>query len=158
MNRNLLIGLVAIALLVIVYALFMRQPQVVDDLVDVGDEIQDDLSDVLSPDQLTVVLSEESDSGESGVVTITEIDGQLVVSLATVGYAEGVEQPAHIHEGVCPDVGAVVYPLTNVVDGMSETTIDATLEDLESQLPLAINVHKSVPEASVYTSCGNIEL
>ena len=74
-----------------------------------------------------------------------------------IGAPENVSQPVHIHVGSCPEVGEVKYPLTNVLDGESVTTLDVTLEQLEIELPLAINVHKSVTEASVYISCGDIQ-
>jgi hypothetical protein len=106
----------------------------------------------------SIILSEQNDSGESGTATLTEIDGKVKVTLEMTGFAEGVTQPAHIHLGACPDVGAVKYPLTSVSDGMSVTTIDMTLEQLKPELPLGINVHKSQAEASVYVSCGDISL
>lgn len=39
----------------------------------------------------------------------------------------------------------------------SQTELEVSLLDLEEQMPLAINVHKSVEEASVYVSCGDLE-
>ena len=46
--------------------------------------------------------------------------------------AAGASQPAHIHEGQCgPTLGKVVYPPTNVVNGTSTTTIDATMAQRE---------------------------
>ncbi|MBI2621050.1 MAG: CHRD domain-containing protein [Candidatus Levybacteria bacterium] len=103
----------------------------------------------------TVVLAELKDSGQSGSATLTEVDGQTNVMIE-LDVASDVAQPAHIHTGACPDVGDVVYPLTNVVDGVSETVLDVDLATLLSERPLAINVHKSTQEASVYTSCGDL--
>ena len=34
--------------------------------------------------------------------------------------------------------------------------LDVTLEQLRSELPLAINIHRSAAEASVYVSCGEL--
>lgn len=105
---------------------------------------------------LTLKLDELGGSKEYGTATLKEESGKLTVILELNGAPGGVSQPAHIHKGACPGVGEVVYPLTNLVNGKSETTINTTLEEMYSQLPLAINVHKSTSEAKVYFSCGNI--
>ena len=78
------------------------------------------------------------------------------MKLALTGAATSTPQPAHIHIGSCPTPGAVKYPLINVVNGMSDTLLDVSLAQLKSELPLAVNVHKSAAEASVYVACGNI--
>jgi len=52
---------------------------------------------------------------------------------------------------------APFIPLSPVVNGTSTTVITATLASLTAE-PLAINVHKSAAEASVYVSCGNISV
>lgn len=106
--------------------------------------------------QMTVTLAEENKSGESGTATLKEENGKVTVTLALTGFVAGVSQPAHIHIGDCPGVGKVVYPLTNVVDGQSTTMVNTTLADLKKQLPLAINVHKSAAQVSVYTACGSL--
>lgn len=104
----------------------------------------------------TVSLKEQNGSGESGSAVLTEKDGKVTVVLDMTGFAADVPQPAHIHSGSCPDVGAVAYPLTNVVNGKSATVLDTTFAKLDAKEPLAINVHKSVPETKVYVSCGNL--
>lgn len=110
-----------------------------------------------TPQVLTVVLSENSDSGESGTATIKELDGKVVVSVELTGQPEGTIQPMHIHEGSCPSVGDVLYPLTNAVLGRSETTLEVTMEALLAQSPIAINVHKSTTQPQIYFSCGDIK-
>lgn len=106
--------------------------------------------------ETTVILSEQNKSGEMGTATFTELDGKVKVTFKMTGAPAGVTQPAHIHVGKCPDVGAVKYPLTSPVDGMSETMLDVTLAQLKSELPLGINIHKSATEAKVYVSCGDL--
>src|SRR4051794_28236895 len=81
-------------------------------------------------------------------------DGSGTKVVLTLSNAPG-PHPAHIHSGQCPQVGAVVYPLTSVSDGKSETTVAASIDDLLKQ-PMAINVHKSPQEIASYTSCGNL--
>jgi hypothetical protein len=104
----------------------------------------------------TIKLGEQNGSGESGSATLTEKDGKVTVTLDMIGFVADVSQPAHIHAGSCPDVGAVAYPLTNVVNGKSVTVLDTTFAKLDAKEPLAINVHKSVPETKTYVSCGNL--
>lgn len=95
---------------------------------------------------------------QSGKATLTETNGKVKVllELNTVDMLKD-PQPAHIHKGACPKPGDVVYPLTNVINGKSETIIDTTMDNLKKQFPLAINVHKSASESSVYTACGDLK-
>jgi hypothetical protein len=104
----------------------------------------------------TVMLAEQNDSGQTGTVVLKELEGQVMVSVTMEGAVSAVPQPAHIHVGKCPTPGAVKYPLTNVVNGMSETTLDVSMADLEAAGELAINVHKSAEEVSVYIACGDM--
>jgi hypothetical protein len=107
----------------------------------------------------TVTLSEENGSGETGTATLEEVNGKVQVTVALSGYpTDGTPQPAHLHVGACPGVGAVKYPLTPIVGGASVTMLDVSLSDLKAQLPLALNVHKSAKEAGVYTACGALAL
>lgn len=106
-----------------------------------------------------IKLAEQNKSGQKGEATITQTGtSTLKVIVSITGKPSSVAQPAHIHAGSCPNVGAVKYPLTIVTKGASQTEIpNLTLQELLSELPLAINVHKSAPEIKIYTSCGNIE-
>ena len=105
-------------------------------------------------EEMSVLLSAQSDSEESGVANLKETNGGTIVDIFVAGYEAGVSQPAHVHMGVCPGVGEVVYPLNPVLDGRSTTMLDVSMAQLMQQLPLAINIHKSSDEISVYTSCG----
>jgi len=109
---------------------------------------------------ITVELSEQSDLGQTGTATlVNNADGMLVVTLAMTGGVFPEPQPAHIHLGACPSPGAVSYPLTDVVDGMSVTTLSVSWEDLVATgEPQAINIHKSAAEASTYTACGDLPI
>ena len=154
MNKNVVIALVLAALLVLVFMMLSKNKQPSTSVVD--EITQTEMEDELTANQLEVALSEQNSSGETGTVTLVEENGQVTVTLAMQGFPEDTPQPAHIHVGACPDVGAVKYPLTNLVNGQSVTTLEVTLAQLESELPLGINVHKSASEASVYTACGDL--
>lgn len=108
--------------------------------------------------EYTVKLSEQNNSGESGTATLSEKNGKVKVVLQLTGTPQDVNQPAHIHVGSCQDLGIVKYSLTSAVNGLSETVLDITLEELRNQQPLGINVHKSETEHKVYVSCGNLTL
>lgn len=109
-----------------------------------------------SANVLNVNMNEQNDSGEAGEAMLQEVDGSVLVSVSVTGAPIGVTQPAHIHTGTCAEIGGVVYPLTSPVDGISQTTLDVSWEELMAQQPLALNIHKSTTEASVYVSCGDL--
>ena len=75
------------------------------------------------PKILTLSLLEQNGSGQSGKVTLKEVDGKVAVSIFTEGAPQGVSQPAHIHAGSCAALGEIIYPLTNVLNGQSQTEL-----------------------------------
>lgn len=110
---------------------------------------------MMESNKITVYLAGEGEAAQTGTATLVEEDGTVKVTL-NIAPTEGA-QPAHIHVGSCPEPGKVLYSLTDVEDGKSETTINTTIAELDEQLPLAINVHKSAEEMSMYTSCGDLK-
>jgi len=103
----------------------------------------------------TKALAMQNDSEQSGIVTISNENGKTSVEVV-ISNGGATPQPMHIHSGSCDEVGAVVYPLTNVVDGKSSTMLNVSINELYAQSPLVINVHKSEAESSVYTACGSL--
>lgn len=108
--------------------------------------------------KVTIQLAAENGSGQSGTATLEEANGKTTVTVDITGEPSGASQPDHIHIGACPGVGAVKYPLNPVVSGKSITVLDVTLAQLKTQLPLALNVHKSASQANVYVACGAVSL
>jgi hypothetical protein len=102
-------------------------------------------------------LAPGRDATQAGKVTITEINAtSFRVTLDMTPAPDATtQQPAHIHVGGCPGVGAVAFPLTNVVNGKSETTVNASLKTVLGQQH-AINVHRSAAEVAVYTACVDL--
>jgi len=105
--------------------------------------------------QYTFTFGPGKDATQEGTVRLRQTGNQTSVTIALKPGPAGVAQPAHIHEGACPGVGAVKYPLTNVVDGASTTTVDAKFADLFTG-GYSINVHKSAAEVGVYVACISI--
>lgn len=173
MSKNASITLIVVVLLLLVggYYYMQSKPKTVPTTPIV---VQDESME--KPDSTTIVevITQEgetlsftytlepdatnTDVAQGGSVTLEETDTGTYVTVKTTGYESDVPQPAHIHSGECPDVGGVVYSLENVVDGASTTLLKGVaVSDLESQLPLAVNLHKSADESSVYTGCTDLD-
>ena len=100
-------------------------------------------------------LSEQNDSNIDGTATLTAV-GQQTRVVVDVDDAGAGPQPAHIHNGTCATLDPrPAYPLTAVANGKSETMVNASLSEILSK-PMAINLHKSPQEASIYVACGNL--
>jgi Cu/Zn superoxide dismutase len=111
----------------------------------------------IAADSATVKLSPQNNSGESGTATLSKSgDKQTKVTLDVSGAPPGVSQPVHIHKGTCDKLDPKpAFPLSPVVDGKSETTVNAPLDTLQKG-GYVINGHKSSKEAATYVFCGNI--
>jgi hypothetical protein len=104
---------------------------------------------------VTVDLSEQNGSGQSGTATLESMDGGMTHVTIELSSPPADPQPAHIHSGTCAELGDVVYPLTNVEGGSSETDVAASLEDLQGG-DFAVNVHMSEADIGTYVACGDI--
>jgi hypothetical protein len=111
----------------------------------------------LAADSSSVKLEPQNSSGESGTATLTKAgDTKTKVVLEVQGAPAGVSQPVHIHKGTCANLDPKpAYPLSPVVNGKSETTVNVSLDSLEKG-GYAINGHKSAQEAKTYVFCGPI--
>lgn len=106
---------------------------------------------------VTVNLSSQNASGESGTVTLTPQGDKTQVAIKLTGAPAGTQQPAHIHDGSCASLDPKPrVPLQNVVDGKSTTTLDMKLGDIMSKGG-AINVHKSAADVKTYVACGDMK-
>jgi len=113
-------------------------------------------SSPFAADSSTVKLEQQNSSGENGTATLTKQgDKQTKVVLDVKGGAGS--QPVHIHKGTCANLDPKpAYPLSPVVNGKSETVVNASLDDLEKG-GYAINGHKSAQEVKTYVFCGDIK-
>jgi hypothetical protein len=111
----------------------------------------------LAADSASVKLEPQNSSGESGTATLTKAgDNKTKVVLEVQGAPAGVSQPVHIHKGTCANLDPKpAYPLSPVVNGKSETTVNASLDSLEKG-GYAINGHKSAQDVKTYVFCGPI--
>lgn len=163
-KNNIVVAVLVIALIIIGLVIFRRQ------------DVTNLLSTNLTPSPTSTTIPEMSPTpgpltsmtveltpvdsslyNQTGTVLITQKNNQVVVTI-TVNQPNGVggSQPVHIHSGTCPGVGKIIYPLSNIVNGKSVTTLNTTLSKLKAQEPLVINIHKSASEIGVYTACGSL--
>lgn len=157
MNKNLVYVVLGILVLVGIWYFIFNKPQPKTEPAVTQQEAASP-SAITTANEVRLTLSEQNQSAESGTATLMEVDGKVKVTLNLTGAPDGVTQPAHIHLGKCPDVGAVKYPLTSAVNGASETMLEVTMAQLKSELPLGVNVHKSTQEANFYVACGDLVL
>jgi hypothetical protein len=103
-----------------------------------------------------ITLDTLNASGVSGSAKIEEKEGGKVKVTIEVTPNGNLKMPAHIHIGQCgATLGDVKYPLSDVDNGKSETTVDVNFADLETG-GFAVNLHKSADDLKTYTACGNI--
>ena len=106
---------------------------------------------------VSVKIGAQNKSGESGSAKLTAEGDQTKVVVSVKGAPKGVSQPMHIHEGSCAKLDPKPkYPLSNLENGKSTTTIPVKLEDLQHG-GMAINVHKSAQDVKTYVACGDIK-
>lgn len=159
MNKFIVPGIIVIAVIAIITVIFISQnkptpkPQLQQQATQPTKEVQK-----AAPLSITLSMAAQNNSGESGTATLTAIEnGKTRVELKLNGAPQDIVQPSHIHTGSCANLGAIVYPLTSPINGVAETILDVDLTtDILNKLPLALNVHKSVSEAGIYVSCGDI--
>ncbi len=89
------------------------------------------------------------DSGYHGKAHLKSMgDDMTHVKIELEGMSEDMSMPAHIHMGTMEDYGPPKYALNNVEDGMSETEVEVSLEELLSEEHV-IAVHMSEDDLTV---------
>lgn len=160
MKKAIWIVIVIIILLLIVWAFAAMNDGDVDDMdTDVDITLEERARQAglaVTETSILVDLAEQNNSGISGVAVLTELgDAQTEVAVWLDDEA-GTPRPAHIHAGTCATIGGVEFPLENVTDEFSNTTIASDFETLEAMGPLSINAHESEALLDNYIACGNI--
>lgn len=117
------------------------------------EQVKVDTSSVTT--ETTFSLAQQNNSYESGTVELRGKGRATIVTINLSG-APTEAQPAHIHQGACPVPGAVLYSLSPVINGKSVTTLNTPIAELQKQVPLAVNVHRSAADLKAYVACGDI--
>lgn len=159
--KNTVLTLVVLLLIAVGAYYLYQNNRTMDTTTPIVVEVTDDEAmdeEGLVEDSITVTIAAQDPAvlDQDGEAVITATDTGVRVELTLNALDEATAQPAHIHVGECPLPGDVAFNLESVVNGMSTTLLDVTMDELEAMLPLAINVHRSAEESSVYTACGDI--
>lgn len=102
---------------------------------------------------VVVQLGALSGSGENGTATLHARGNKTIVTIQLSGGSD-IEQPAHFHVGTCDRYQPrPLYPLEDVVNGKSTTTLDVPIDKLTAG-NLVINVHKSYADIATQAACG----
>ncbi len=109
----------------------------------------------MAPHTASYALKAQNGSGENGKVTLVGTGGTTTVTISLNGENTTGKQPAHVHVGPCSKLGAVKYPLSDVVLGKSVTVVSAPLATLTNGT-LAVNVHESAADIAKYVSCADL--
>ncbi len=99
--------------------------------------------------------------GGSGVTGKAELhamdDGTTHVVIHLEGDEQGESRPAHLHEGTLDEYDPKPkYPLENVENGTSESTVDASLEEIMSE-DFVVAVHESEENIANVVAAGQVE-
>lgn len=156
-NKNLLIGVGALIIIVVIGGYFLMKSGTKKDNIQPPIVSQSQPTPIAR--EINGTLNAQNNSGEVGIVKLTEANDKITVDIALTGGALAIAQPAHIHKGTCATLDPKpLYPLANVLNGKSQTTIDnKTIADLKNEGPLAVNLHKSAQQASVYVACADLD-
>lgn len=102
-------------------------------------------------------LHAQNGSHEYGTVALTPKGDSTNVEVHIVNAPTGIAQPGHIHLGTCAHLDpAPRYPLNATLDGTSDTTIAVPMATLFAT-PMAVNIHKSGPDAKIYVACVDLK-
>jgi hypothetical protein len=104
---------------------------------------------------LSLELTEQNGSGQSGTATLTPAGEERTKIVMELSNPPAVPQPAHVHPGPCDDLGDPVAALANVVRGRSETTVPLSSAELRRG-DLVVHAHKSEREYSISVACAPI--
>ncbi|TXH60669.1 MAG: hypothetical protein E6Q89_00500 [Bacteroidia bacterium] len=145
-NKKVLIPVALISILIVAVIFLMSKPNKPAKIPEQQAEVK----------SFSVVLNQQNNSGESGLATFEEKNGKTIVRIKVVNAPLDTPQPAHLHKGTCKEPISELFDIEDVVNGESETVIDQSLENLLKETPFVLNIHKSLDEDEIYTSCGTI--
>lgn len=115
------------------------------------------MTNAMSKNAMTINIGAQNGSKQSGQAWLNDTAAGLRVKVQLHNEPAGASEPAHIHQGHCAKLNPAPWKgLSNVVNGVSVTTIPhVTVADLK-KAQYAINVHESAANLKRYVACGDL--
>jgi FtsP/CotA-like multicopper oxidase with cupredoxin domain len=115
------------------------------------------MTNAMSKNAMTINMGAQNGSKQNGQAWLNDTAAGLRVKIQLHNEPAGASEPAHIHQGHCAKLNPAPWKgLSNVVNGVSVTTIPhVTVADLK-KAQYAINVHESAANLKHYVSCGDL--
>ena len=105
---------------------------------------------------ITIPMVQQHGSQETGSAGFTQKGNDLIVTVKMT-HPTARTQPVHIHKGTCANLDPKpTYPLNNLENGVSTTTIHNLKFSALVASPYAVNVHYSPNKIASYVACGDI--
>lgn len=115
------------------------------------------VNNAMSAHSMTINLGAQNGSKQDGQAFLNDTSGGLRVKVQVKNEPAGASEPAHIHEGTCAKLNPAPWKgLSNVVNGVSTTTLPGVTIAQLKKAHYAINVHESASNLKHYVSCGDI--
>lgn len=115
------------------------------------------MNNAMSPHAMTINMGAQNNSKQDGQAFLNDTPAGLKIKIQLKNEPAGASEPSHIHQGTCAKLNPAPWkPLSNVVGGVSVTTIKGlTIADIK-KAHYAINVHQSAANLKHYVSCGDL--
>jgi hypothetical protein len=115
------------------------------------------INNAMSGHSMTINLGAQNGSKQDGQAFLNDTPSGLHVKVQVKNEPAGAVEPAHIHEGACAKLNPAPWKgLSNVIGGVSVTTIPGLTLAMLKKAHYAINVHESAAHLTNYVSCGDI--
>lgn len=106
---------------------------------------------------LKVDLKQLNNSGINGTANLEDLKGNKTkVKVSLFGQNLPDTTLVYIFAGNCSEIGKLKFPLVSPKKGDSETTLEKTVSEIQSQKPLSIVAIKSLKEIKTHLACGEI--
>jgi Cu/Zn superoxide dismutase len=115
------------------------------------------VNNAMSAHSMTINLGAQNGSKQDGQAFLNDTPAGLRVKVQVKNEPAGAVEPAHIHQGTCANLNPAPWKgLSNVVGGVSVTTISGLTLAALKKAHYAINVHQSAAHLTHYVACGDL--
>lgn len=115
------------------------------------------VTNAMSAHSMTINIGAQNGSKQDGQAFLSDTTTGLKVKVQVKNEPAGAVEPAHIHQGTCAKLNPAPWkPLSNVVNGVSTSTIPNVTISMLKKAHYAINIHESAANLKHYVACGDL--